>query len=194
MTEHEAQEIIRMIETGWNFALESAGRKLWRDALTPYRADLATRAVSELSKREHFRPQPADVIELVELWTQRERQEREQRRVLGGRQPDCGTCQDSGWIVVYERPVEATVWMIERGIKPSEGAVEEEYGPCPDCQLGRTTELGAYGDEGFWRGREVLKAEARARAQQRPTLSRPAGAGARQAVRDFPDALRQLGE
>src|SRR5262245_1123835 len=162
-----------MIEDTWNFKLERGGRDVWLTAFESYRADLATRAVAELSKREHFRPQPSDVITLVEQWTQRERQEREQRRAFGGRQPDCNICQDNGWIVVYERPVEQTALMLDRGIKPTEGAVEEELGPCPDCPLGQKNELAAYGDEGFWRGRDVLKAEARARATSRPLLSRP---------------------
>jgi hypothetical protein len=45
----------------------------------------------------------------------------------------CATCGGDRFVVVATRPVTASVWMKEHGIEPPEGAVEEEYAPCPDC-------------------------------------------------------------
>ena len=45
----------------------------------------------------------------------------------------CATCGGDRFVVVATRPVTASVWMKEHGIEPPEGAVEEEWAPCPDC-------------------------------------------------------------
>jgi len=45
----------------------------------------------------------------------------------------CATCGGDRFVVVQTRPVTASVWMKEHGIEPPEGAVEEEWGPCPEC-------------------------------------------------------------
>jgi len=45
----------------------------------------------------------------------------------------CATCGGDRFVPVQTRPVTASVWMKEHGIEPPEGAVEEEWGPCPEC-------------------------------------------------------------
>jgi hypothetical protein len=45
----------------------------------------------------------------------------------------CATCGGDRFVVVSTRPVTASVWMKERGIEPPAGAVEEEWGSCPEC-------------------------------------------------------------
>lgn len=50
MNNREAQEIIRMIESNWHMDLDSA-RKIWRDALVKYDADLVSRVVADVATR-----------------------------------------------------------------------------------------------------------------------------------------------
>jgi len=45
----------------------------------------------------------------------------------------CATCRGDRFVPVQTRPVTASVWMKEHGIEPPEGAVEEEWAPCPQC-------------------------------------------------------------
>jgi hypothetical protein len=75
----------------------------------------------------------------------------------------CGTCGDSGWVVVSVRPVAASGFARRFGIEPASGAGEEEYGPCPWCQAGYAVEWqkggsrgNPWGRNGFWRGRDPL--------------------------------------
>jgi hypothetical protein len=173
VTDGEAQEIVRMVESAWGADLGAAGREIWRRALIPYDAHYAALAIPELLKREHYRPAVSDIIELVEAWTRRERDQREQERMLGKRQPTCSTCADDGWVVLFTRQPVETAWMNERGLQ-AKGAIEE-MAPCPDCQVGKTNELVAYGETGFWRGRTDLQEQVRRRAEQQPTTAAKQG-------------------
>jgi hypothetical protein len=68
VTEREAQEIIRMVESNWSFDLGDA-RALWRDALVRYDAELATQAVARLARTRlrGRRPDLPDLLELIEM-------------------------------------------------------------------------------------------------------------------------------
>ena len=72
MTDREAQEIIRMVESNWSFDLEQA-RALWRQELLPYDAEIGTRAVARLARTSKFPPRLADLLEVVKMF-HRERQ------------------------------------------------------------------------------------------------------------------------
>lgn len=50
MNEREAQEITRMVESGWSCDFGMQGRTLWCRMLYPFDAELATQAVVEMSK------------------------------------------------------------------------------------------------------------------------------------------------
>jgi hypothetical protein len=65
MTEREAQEVTRMVESGWNVDFGIDGRRLWAQMLYQFDAELATMAVAEMSKHplpaNRSRPQVADL-------------------------------------------------------------------------------------------------------------------------------------
>lgn len=73
MNEREAQEIIRLVESNWRFDLGPA-RSLWRAALTPHSADIATKAVAQLAASTK-RIDLADVLDVIRLKTPRIRPE-----------------------------------------------------------------------------------------------------------------------
>lgn len=69
MTEREAQEIVRMVESGWSCDFSPAGRMLWAQMLGPYDPELATKAVIEMSKfplpDNRFKPQVSDLRTII---------------------------------------------------------------------------------------------------------------------------------
>lgn len=69
MNEREAQEITRMVESGWSCDFGMQGRTLWCRMLYQYEAELATQAVVEMSKfplpGNRFKPQPSDLRQVI---------------------------------------------------------------------------------------------------------------------------------
>lgn len=69
MNEREAQEITRMVESGWNCDFGMQGRTLWCRMLYAFDADLATQAVVEMVKFPlqggKWKPQPADLRQVI---------------------------------------------------------------------------------------------------------------------------------
>jgi hypothetical protein len=70
MTDKEAQELIRMVESGWTFDLGDAGRKLWRSTLIEYDCGIATLAIAGplvrfMETQRHARPTIQDVRQVL---------------------------------------------------------------------------------------------------------------------------------
>jgi hypothetical protein len=171
MLERDALSIVGMIESTWNFRLEPKGRQIWMLSFLHLDADQATRAVAELAKDRTYRPMPKDIIDIIDAETQKGRTESERQRRFGIKRADCQTCRDTGWVTVYHRQVEASSWMKKQGIEPPADAQIEEMAPCPDCKIGRANEESAYGEIGFWQGRDQLANEVRAAAAPETTFT-----------------------
>lgn len=86
MNEREAQEIIRMVESNWQFDLGTA-RGIWRTEFMLYSAEAVTKAVASLAPKLQFKPKLADVIAIVKMQedTERRRLEDEKRRAEDAR-------------------------------------------------------------------------------------------------------------
>ena len=69
MTEREAQEITRMVESGWSCDFGPQGRTLWCEMLYAFDPELSTKAVIEMSKFPlpggRFKPQPSDLRSII---------------------------------------------------------------------------------------------------------------------------------
>lgn len=69
MNEREAQEVVRMVESGWSCDFGMQGRTLWCQMLYAFDAELATNAIVEMSKYPlpggRFKPQPADLRTII---------------------------------------------------------------------------------------------------------------------------------
>ena len=61
MEERDAQELVRMVESGWRMDLGKEGREMWRRMLRPYDAAMATRALVHLVEHQSERPAIADL-------------------------------------------------------------------------------------------------------------------------------------
>lgn len=109
MTEREAQEVVHMIESNWRFDLGIA-RRIWREELLPFDAELATQAVAKLARELHRRPDLSDVRDLL-------------RRMAPAlpKAESCSTCGGDLWVLVATR------------LSKTADAPYEEYAPCPDC-------------------------------------------------------------
>lgn len=70
MTDREAQEIVRMIESNWSFDLGPA-RMLWRAELIPYPPEIGTDSVAYLAKHQKFRPALEELIEVLRMLNRR---------------------------------------------------------------------------------------------------------------------------
>lgn len=66
MTEREAQEIVRMVESTWRIDFGQDGRKLWKRMLYDYDAALAVDAAALLSQRQRERPTVADLRAMIQ--------------------------------------------------------------------------------------------------------------------------------
>lgn len=69
MNEREAQEVVRMVESGWSCDFGMQGRTLWCQMLYPFEAELATLSVVEMSKFPlpggRFKPQVSDLRQII---------------------------------------------------------------------------------------------------------------------------------
>lgn len=69
MNEREAQEVTRMVESGWSCDFGMQGRTLWCRMLYDYDAELATNAVVEMSRNPlpggRFKPQVSDLRAII---------------------------------------------------------------------------------------------------------------------------------
>lgn len=108
MTEREAQEVVRMVESNWRFDLGTA-RGLWRSELMPFDAEMATQAVAKLARELHRRPDLSDLRNLL------------LRMSPALPKAVCTTCGGDLWVLVSTRP------------SKTPDAPYEEYAPCPDC-------------------------------------------------------------
>ena len=66
MNERDAQDLIRMIESNWHFDLGPA-RSMWRTELMMWDADLATKALVYLGKRQTYKINLADFVQTLEM-------------------------------------------------------------------------------------------------------------------------------
>lgn len=71
MTEREAQEIVRMVESNWQMDL-SVARGIWRDGLVKYEVDVVMKAVAYLATTVHRRLKFADLVDTIKMFLQRE--------------------------------------------------------------------------------------------------------------------------
>lgn len=108
MTEREAQEVVRMVESNWRFDLGTA-RALWREELVRFDAEVATKAVAKLARELHRRPDLSDLLDVLG------------RMTPALPRPSCSTCGGDLFVFVATRP----------SLTPD--APYEEYAPCPDC-------------------------------------------------------------
>jgi hypothetical protein len=129
VTDREAQELIRMVESNWSFDLETA-RPMWRAQLLPFDAEIATQAIVRLARTQTSRPRLADVLEVIRVMTP---------AVPPARFAECETCNGNRFVVVYLRKPVTTKWMEEHGIQADEEAMIEEMAPCPDCNADANT-------------------------------------------------------
>lgn len=69
MNEREAQEITRMVESGWNCDFGPQGRTLWCRMLYSFEAEMATEGVVEMSRFPlpggRFTPQVSDLRQIL---------------------------------------------------------------------------------------------------------------------------------
>ena len=65
MTEREAQEIVRMVESGWTVDFGQEGRKMWKRMLYNFDPAIGTEAVIKLSERQRQRPTIADLRGMI---------------------------------------------------------------------------------------------------------------------------------
>lgn len=78
MTDREAQELIRMVESNWHFDLGTA-RALWRTELMMWPADTATQALGELAAKVGYKINLHDIVETMEMLdNKRKRAEKEE--------------------------------------------------------------------------------------------------------------------
>lgn len=87
MTEREAQEIVRMVESTWSADFGEAGRRVWRDVLEPFDAELGVAAVAKLAENplpaNRSKPQPSDLRSMCVILHRAEQdRERFQRRAI----------------------------------------------------------------------------------------------------------------
>ena len=128
MTDREAQELIRMIESNWSFDLESA-RPMWRQQLLPFDAEIATQAIVRLARTRSEKPRLHDVLEVIRIASP--------APVTKTR--DCPTCGGDLFVPVYYRTPVTTEWMVNHGITADENEKIEEVAPCPECNGGANT-------------------------------------------------------
>lgn len=129
MTDREAQDIIRMIESNWSFNLEKA-RPMWREQLLPFDAEIATQAVVRLARTSTLKPRLYDVLEVIRTLSP---------VPISAPSRDCPTCGGDLFVTVYLRKPVTTEWMAKHGHKASEEATIEEVAPCPECNSGANT-------------------------------------------------------
>lgn len=69
LNEREAQEVVRMVESGWSCDFGMDGRTLWCRMLYAFDAELATLAVVEMSRHPlpggRFKPQVSDLRTII---------------------------------------------------------------------------------------------------------------------------------
>lgn len=69
MNEREAQEVVRMVESGWSCDFGMQGRTLWCQMLYAFEPELATLAVVEMSKfplpGDRYKPHPSDLRTII---------------------------------------------------------------------------------------------------------------------------------
>ena len=77
MTDRDAQDLIRMIESNWHFDLGTA-RRLWRTELMMWDADLAVKALAHLARRQSYKIVLADLVQTLEMLNRNLKQEAKQ--------------------------------------------------------------------------------------------------------------------
>jgi hypothetical protein len=127
MTEEQAQSLVRVIEAAWDKTFTKEQRQIWRERLEKLDHEFASAAVVQLSEDKRFLPSIAEVRELTAKLAKDARRRSEVVEAI------CPTCRGDRFVVAALRPVEQTVWMKEKGIKPAPGTTIEEWAPCPDC-------------------------------------------------------------
>lgn len=106
-------------------------RTAWRSSLAPLDPDVASQAAINGCQVWKFWPDwPSYMLEYTAV---------EMRRGESSHRVEvlCRSCLDMGWVLAYMRP----------------GGFEE-YGPCPDCEVGKGLEGRLY-PRGFWQGRDA---------------------------------------
>lgn len=68
MNDREAQELVRMIESNWHFDLGEAGRKMWRQEIMLYDAELAAKSLAHLARRASYKITLADLSQTLEMF------------------------------------------------------------------------------------------------------------------------------
>lgn len=66
MNERDAQDLIRMVEANWHMDLGPA-RGMWRTELMMWDAELATRALAHLGRRQSYKINLADYVQTLEM-------------------------------------------------------------------------------------------------------------------------------
>lgn len=84
MIDRDAQEIVRMIESNWRMDLGTA-RGMWREELMGYDAEMGVKAVAHLAKTHHGRPDLADLVEVLLLFRNQEKQKKAEEQAAKAR-------------------------------------------------------------------------------------------------------------
>lgn len=129
MTDREAQDLIRMIESNWSFDLEGA-RPMWREQLLPFDAEIATQAIVRLARTSPMKPRLYDVLEVIRAMSP---------APISAPTRDCPTCGGDLFVTVYLRTPVTTEWMEKHGFAANVDEKIEEVAPCPDCNGGANT-------------------------------------------------------
>lgn len=119
MNEREAQEITRMVESGWSCDFGMRGRTLWCQMLYPHEAELATNAVAEMSKHPlpggRFKPQVSDLRAVI--------------LALRNRQPKPKELNDQGkWGVAPPEWVWVWSWARRHRVPPDDRGFPQQDG------------------------------------------------------------------
>jgi len=148
-------------------------RTSWRSSLAPLDADIAMQAlINGVQVWQHFPSWAQFMLEYVDVGLRRSESSHHEEIT-------CRTCLDMGWVLTALR----------------DGGFEE-YGPCPDCEVGKKAEERIY-PRGFWQGRDP--------AYVRPVIGEPSKevpewvprwkkARAAKDMRPFPEQAGVLGQ
>ena len=100
----------------------------------PLHFDIATLTETALEKHWDTLGRPTTQEEIVNAFEFDEKPE--PRTNQAAATTDCAACGGDRFVLYSTRPVQASTWMVEKGIKPPADAAIEEYAPCPLCNAG----------------------------------------------------------
>jgi len=129
MRDRDAQDLIRMIEGNWHMDLGPA-RGLWRTELMMWDAELATKAVTHLARRQQYKIVLADLVSTLEMLNRNLKDEarraRDAKAIEEGRRG-------------YAPPIWVLVWKWLRNCRPRDtrSFPQQDYWGDPQNMMSR---------------------------------------------------------